>query len=164
MRSAVFEHPHAPVRRGRTTTRARWQDWAILVLAPSFLILPTVMIGSIWVEARALQRAWKVEGPPCPQVDRPSSRALSRHRPPMTFTYGEASFTRSFAAVDCAAVPKSAYWPREAYRVCQFNNPGAITVLTAAGRHTFEPPPGARATVTVRDGAVICVVGGSFNL
>lgn len=148
----------------RVRWQGRWQDWAILVLAPSFLILPTVMVGSIYVEARALQRAWTVEGPPCPQVATPSSRAISRHRPPMTFTYGGASFTRSFAAVDCAAVPKSAVWPREAYRVCQFNNPGAITVRTATSRKVFELPPGARATVTVRDGLVSCVVGGSFNL
>lgn len=161
----MFEPPSAAARRrGRTTTRARWQDLAILVLAPSFLVLPSVMIGSIWVEAVALQRAWTVKGPPCPEVAQPSSRAVSRHRPPKTFTYGEATFTRSFAAVDCAAVPKDAWWPRESYRVCQFNNPGAITVSTAGGRQVFEPPPGARATVTVRDGRVSCVVGGTFNL
>src|SRR5690606_33821853 len=101
---------------------------------------------------------------PCPVVDRPSSTAVSRRKDPATFEYGGARFTRSFAAVSCAALPEKLFWPQAAYPVCQFNNPGADTVSTGRRSVTFEPPVGRAATVTVRRGEITCVVGGRFRI
>lgn len=106
-----------------------------------------------------MKAEWTPAGVRCPIVDRPSLAATSRRGPPMTFQYGGASFTRSFAAVSCAAIPENLLWPRASYPVCRFNNPGAITVSAGTRRVTFEPPIGRGATVTVRGGQVTCVVG-----
>jgi hypothetical protein len=73
------------------------------------------------------------------------------------------SFTRPFGAVSCVSIPEDGL-TRENYRVCQFNNPGAVTVETDAARTVFQPPVGRRATVTVRHGKASCVVGGWFTL
>ena len=116
-----------------------------------------------WLDVQALRREWTIAGPACAEVDEIAPWARRRKRAPMTFRYGGATFTRSFAAVSCAAVPKSGLWSRGSYHVCSFNNPGAVVVETAARKVTYQPPPGGRVTVTVRDGMASCVVGGRFN-
>ena len=146
-----------------------WRTWAMLafqLVATVALVsmLPTFVVVQVWAEARALQTQWAVAGPPCEVVDQPASWATNHRKGPMRFTYGGATFTRQFAAVSCAAVPETWWWPRNSYRVCMFNNPGAVTVTTIDGPVTFQPPYGQRATVTVRDGLASCVVGGRFNL
>lgn len=68
-----------------------------------------------------------------------------------------------FGAANCAAVGENRLLTREAYHVCQFNNPGAVSVTVNARTVMFQPPVGEHATVTVRHGAASCVVGGWFN-
>jgi hypothetical protein len=66
--------------------------------------------------------------------------------------------------VSCVAIPEDGPWTRASYRVCQFNNPGALTVRVGGRSTTFQPPAGRRTTVTVRHGKARCVVGGWFNI
>lgn len=132
---------------------------AVCVAAvPGILVIQGVLTGL------TERRAWAIEGPPCPVVERPSPRAVSRRRPPMTHDYGGATFTRSFGAVSCAGFREPALFQERVYHVCQFNNPGAVVVKTTTGTQTFEAQPGRRLTVTVREGRVRCVVGGWFSL
>jgi hypothetical protein len=149
-----------------TRTAGRLIAWlrslgALLILAPLLCALPAFVVFQNWSEATALAKEWTLEGPPCPVVDKPSRLAIRRKRP-MTMQYGGATFTRSFAAVSCGAVPINPYWPSENYYVCRFNNPGAVVVQAAGRRVTFEPPVGEPATITVRRGQVSCAVAGGF--
>lgn len=170
LRSSVI----APNLAGVTGTYAPmtlgggWRTWAMLVFqlvttVALVSLLPTLVIFEVWSQSRALQAQWTVAGPACDRVDRPAAWATSHRRDPIRFTYGGATFTRQFAAVSCAAVPKSWWWPQESYAVCMFANPGAVTVGTIDGPVTFQPPYGQPATVTVRDGQASCVVGGRFR-
>lgn len=124
--------------------------------------LPAALAFGVWSEREALKAEWTVEGPPCPEVTQLLPSVVGR-KPPKTFRYGDAEFSRAFGAAYCAAIPESRLWTRESYRVCQFNNPGAVTVVADGRRVIFQPPVGRRMTVTVRDGKASCVVGGWFN-
>jgi hypothetical protein len=150
-----------------TTTRSRsaWRaDLATgLGLLCAISAMPVYLGWVQWEEVRALRAEWTIPGPACAQVDEIAPWARRRKRAPISFSYGPAVWTRSFAAVSCAAVPKSGLWSRGSYYVCSFNNPGAVVVRTAGREVIFQPPPGGKATVTVRDGVASCVVGGRFS-
>ena len=126
--------------------------------------IPGILVIQGLVTGMQERRAWAIQGPPCPTVAAPSPRAISRHRDPMSHDYGGATFTRSFGAVSCAGFREPALFEERLYHVCQFNNPGAVTVKTAQATTTFEAAPGKRLTVTVREGRASCVVGGWFTL
>lgn len=135
-------------------------QWFIVAVA--VCIVPATVAFGAWSEVEALRAEWTIDGPPCPVIAQLTPALIGR-KPPRTFRYGSAAFTRSFGAVYCAAIPELGLWKRESYRVCQFNNPGAVTVDLGGERTIFRPPPGRRATVTVRKGRASCVVGGWFN-
>ncbi|PZQ63494.1 MAG: hypothetical protein DI570_08735 [Phenylobacterium zucineum] len=131
---------------------------AIAAAVPGLTILQEVMA------ARAEQRSWTIVGPACPVVSAPSKVATSRRRPPRTHRYGGAAFTRSFGAVSCAGFREPSLSQERLYHVCQFNNPGAVTVRAAGEVRTFEAAPGQPLAITLRDGEIRCVVGGWFRL
>jgi hypothetical protein len=136
-------------------------------LAPLFLggaiaLVPTGFGFNDWLELRGLRREWTVAGPPCERVVR-LGRWVGDGRPPRTIRYGPYAFTRWSGAVLCADIPEPNLFTRATYRVCQFNNPGAVAVATGIEKVTFQPPVGERATVTVRRGRASCVVGGWFD-
>jgi hypothetical protein len=89
---------------------------------------------------------------------------LSAKRPPQHFVYDRVVFTHAWAMAYCSQHPKNPAWPNGNLDICQFNNPGAVTVQIGTRQTTFLPPVGAHATVTVRDGKATCVVGGWFTL
>lgn len=134
-----------------------------LWFAPIALAAPFIAVYQNWSKSTQLEREWAIEGPACPVVANPSPVATRRHKPPRRFVYGDATLTRSFGAVTCGAVPENPWWPISSYRVCRFNNPGAIVVETPRGRTVFEVTPGAPATVTLRGGVASCVVAGDFT-
>ena len=139
--------------------------WTVahLWFTPIAVAIPTIAVYQNWSKSMTLRREWTVTGPACPVVPDPSPVATRRHKPPRSFTYGEATLTRSFGAVTCGAVPENPWWPVQSYRVCRFNNPGAIVVVTPTQRVVFEPTPGMPATVTLRRGVPSCVVAGDFT-
>jgi hypothetical protein len=144
--------------------RGQWlQDVGLVGLLMMVASVPGYIVYAAWAADRAERATWNIVGPPCPVVSQPSRLAVGR-RPPKRFQYGESTFTRSFAAVSCAAFSEGAPWTDKVYRVCQFNNPGAVTVVTAGRRVVFEALPGRRVTVMVRDGKAACAVAGWFNL
>lgn len=129
------------------------------------MAIPAYLTANAVLSERAERKAWTITGPACPVVEWPSPRAVSQRRPPRSHDYGGAVFARSFGAVSCAGFREARlFGESEVYHVCQFNNPGAVTVKTARGSVTFEAAPGRQLTVTVRDGQASCVVGGWFNL
>lgn len=153
--------------RFRPTLVDQLQNIAMLGVLFLAAAVPGTMVIMTWFEQRAELRHWTIDGPPCPVVDKPSSNAVShrRNRLPKTFTYGGATFTRSFGAVSCAGFPEPGLGKRVTYPVCQFNNPGAVTVETDDGAKViFQPEVGRPATVTVHHGRAACVQAGWFVL
>jgi hypothetical protein len=123
--------------------------------------VPAIDVYRTWAGARAEKAAWTIEGPPCPVVERASS-AVVGHKRPRTFTYNKITFTRHLGDVSCAAFREDGFMNPENYSVCQFSGPGAVTVEFLGRSVTFQPGPGKRTTVTVRDGRATCVVAGWF--
>jgi hypothetical protein len=134
----------------------------VFALLPFLCALPGFIVFKTWVEATSLKAEWTIKGPPCLPVAQASPLGIRRHKPPTTFQYHEVSFTRSFGGASCWSVPENAFWPSENYRVCRFNNPGAVVVKTGGTTTIFEPGVGLPATVTVRGGKASCVIGGWF--
>jgi hypothetical protein len=132
------------------------------VLLAGIAAIPLIDVVRTRIAAKADERAWTITGPACPVVAKPSPVATSR-RGVQIHRYGDISYARAFGAVSCAAFQEPGWrWERRLYRVCQFNNPGAVTVTTARGATTYEARPAQTVTVTVRDGRASCVVGGWF--
>ena len=148
---------------------ARLHGWGanlstVLILVPILSALPAFIVFNNWANTMSLRKAWTIAGPACPVVATPSPTGTRHHKPPTTFWYGEARMTRAFGGAECGSVPENPLWPSQNYRVCRFNNPGAVTVRVGTRTTVFEPPVGNPATVTVRDGQATCVVGGWFPL
>ncbi|MEW5683390.1 MAG: hypothetical protein AB1942_00585 [Pseudomonadota bacterium] len=156
----------AQARREERRARGRLvaQVLGFAGLATIAAAVPGLTILQEVLAARAEQRSWTIAGPACPVVAAPSKVATSRKRPPRSHRYGGATFTRSFGAVSCAGFREPTLRQERLYHVCQFNNPGAVTVSAAGVVRTFEAAPGQPLSVTLRDGEVRCVVGGWFRL
>lgn len=133
------------------------------VLVAGIALIPLIDVVRTAVAAKREQRQWQITGPACVVVEKPSPVATS-HRGVQRHRYGEIAYARSFGAVSCAAFPEPGFsWERRIYRVCQFNNPGAVTVTTPRERVTYEGTPGRPMTITVHDGRPSCVLGGWFR-
>ena len=137
---------------------------AVLILFPILSALPAFIVFNNWAESKHLEKTWTIAGAACPVVATPSPAATRHHKPPTTFWYGDVRFTRSFGGAECGAVPENPFWPSTNYRVCRFNNPGAVTVYSRGRTTVFQPPVGNPATVTVRRGQASCVIGGWFQI
>ena len=153
------QRERAKERRRQVANMLSLAGMAICVAGvPGLLVIQGIVTGLVE------RKAWAIAGPSCPVVARPSPKAVSRRREPMSHDYGGTTYTRSFGAVSCAGFREPALFDERVYHVCQFNNPGAVVVKTPRGVTTFEAAPGRRLTVTVRDGRASCVVGGWFSL
>lgn len=133
------------------------------VLVVGIALIPLIDAVRTAIAARREEEAWRIAGPACAVVHRPSTAATSR-RGVQTHRYGDIAYSRAFGAVSCAGFAEPGWsLKRRVYRVCQFNNPGAVTVTTPRERVTFEGTPGRPMTITVRDGRASCVLGGWFR-
>ena len=151
--------PQAPRRR-----------WVERLHAPAIVLIMLVLVGFVvltgyvtWVGRKADVDQWKIQGPPCATVAVVSRVAAPPPRGPMSFVYAGAKFSRSYGSASCATIPEDGLLTRATYHVCQFSNPGAVTVLWGGRTAIFEPPVGRRATVTLRHGRMGCVAGGWFT-
>ena len=139
---------------------ARFQTLGILVLLLAVASIPITVGYSTWRMHRSLRAEWSAPGPACPMVAEPSLAARGA-KPPPPFTYRGARFSYQIGDVECAAVPEKNLFDSSHYTACQFDAAGAVEV-TSGGRTTvFEPGIGHGALVTVRNGAVSCVVIGA---
>lgn len=127
--------------------------------------VPALIILETWSTARAEKAAWDgITGPACPGLEGPppwarTEASAARVRPPMTFRYGEASFTRQHGHASCAGFRREG----AVYRICQFNAPAVLTVTTPRGTAAYRPGSAQPTTVTVRDGRISCILGGWFR-
>jgi hypothetical protein len=145
----------------RTRLIAALQTLGMVLLLLGVAAIPIQIGLATWITHQSLRTEWAIRGPACPVAPRISRAALGS-RPPPPFVYQHAAFAYQIGDASCEAVPEGLFNGRT-HPVCQFDAPAAIQV-TAAGRSTiFEPGVGHRATVTVRDGQVSCVIGGWFT-
>lgn len=155
------------VARRLNPRRWDWPPWALQAVELSAILavvsaIPGGLAFATWTDVQAMKAAWTIKGPPCPTVAQAPPSVVGR-KPPRRFQYGGAEFSHAFAAAYCQALPEDTLFARESFPVCQFNNPGAVTVVAGGRRTVFQPPVGRRATVTVRHGEASCVIGGWFN-
>ena len=157
----------APWVRPPRLPRRRWVE---RLHAPAIVLIMLVLVGFVvltgyvtWVGRKADVDQWKIKGPPCATVAQVSRIAAPPKRGPMNFVYAGAKFARSYGSASCATIPEDGLLTRKTYHVCQFNNPGAVTVSWGGRSTIFEPPVGRRVTVTLRGGRASCVVGGWFS-
>ena len=144
----------------RRTLIRRLQMVGVLLLLAALASIPlTVGVGT-WLDHRSLRKEWTLAGPACPVVARISPAARGA-KPPPPFTFLGAHFAYQIGDVECAAVPEKSIFDSSHYTVCQFDAAGAVEV-THGGRTTiFESGVGHGAMVTIRKGAVSCVVTGA---
>lgn len=132
---------------------------------PWTLIVAVVAIGGF---AAAMGEAWflktkaekekaeAIEGPPCPTL---SAEAFAQRKiPPAKVShYEDMTFARAAGHISCEL-------KADTY-ICQFTSPITLGV-TVPGKPAsyFEPGVGHPATVSVRKGAVACVMASNFRV
>jgi hypothetical protein len=152
-----------PIRALRKSSRRDVLLQQVGLGAVLFMLVavPGIDVYRTWASLRGEKASWNIKGPPCPVVPK-ASLAVVGHKPPRTFIYNEVAFTRHLGDVSCSAFREDGFMSAEHYSVCQFSGPGAVTVDGVGRKVTFQPGPGKRTTVTVRDGKISCVVAGWF--
>lgn len=129
----------------------------ILAVMAGAASIPLWTAFATWADHEALMRDLRtIAGPPCPAQ---FQAWPDNGRAPMVFHYKGVSFERRHGGVYCEAVTDGPLG-KLTHPVCQFTAPGLLTVTTARGAVTWQPPIGRNATVTVREGRARCVVGG----
>ncbi len=123
--------------------------------------VPGIDVYRTWAGARAEKKLWDITGPACPIV-READPNVVGHKPPTSFTYNSITFTRHLGDASCSAFREDGFMNPRTYSVCQFSAPGAVAVTVGGRQVVYQPGPGWRTTVTVRDGRPSCVVGGWF--
>jgi hypothetical protein len=143
--------------RKRGGLMGRLQTAGIVLLLAAVAGIPLAVGVATWTDHRSLRKEWTIAGPACPVVARmsPSARGL---KPPAPFTYRGARFAYQIGDVECAAVPERNVFDSSHYTACQFDAAGAVEVTSGRRTTIFEPGVGHGALVTVRRGAVTCVV------
>lgn len=150
------------IRTGEVQAGAFAQEAGLLGVLALLLSVVGLIVAESWLDHRATKRAWTIEGPPCPVVERPA-RAAVGSKPPRDFVFNGLTFRRHFGHVSCQAFREDGLFPTGHYSVCQFSGPGAVHVIGKGRRVVFQPGVGRKATVTVRRGEATCVVGGWFR-
>jgi hypothetical protein len=96
---------------------------------------------------------------PCPSLS-PDAFAktlmITRVLPGRHFGFGGAFFARASGEASCIMTREGAAAP---FPACRFSNPKVLQISTPRGRFDFLPEVGP-ATVTVRGGRPVCVMGG----
>lgn len=111
--------------------------------------------------AIAEAKAWAIDGPPCPNP--PISETARQPTAIKSFGYAGSGFAYAYGHVACAEIhADEGRSMMRGYPVCQFTSPGVVIVETGKTRTLFAPGLGARATVSVQDGAPRCVMAGKF--
>lgn len=105
----------------------------------------------------SVARDWTVSGPPCARAS--DAAGLPRWpRAEKVSDFDGVGFTRAAGYMTCQRISYQRGRRVAAFPVCQFSSPGALIVTVDGVASYFVPPPGARATVAVRDGVPSCVL------
>jgi hypothetical protein len=145
----------------------RPQPWGRIVLAGAIGLSLAVAafvprLQRDRAEAIAQWRAWTIEGPPCPSLG-PVEAARWPYQAKKTFGYAGAGFGFAIGHAACSEIHANNGTDRfRGYPVCQFTSPAVISVEAGHVRAFFTPGLGQRATVTVKDGVITCVMAGDF--
>lgn len=145
-----------PARKGPPLSEVAGLAFFFLMIAT----LPAWLIYEVWSTQEGERTAWNITGPDCPVIAKGAAFGADT---PKEFSYGGARFARRYGYASCASPLEGGFIPGEPYRVCQFNGPAVLAVATEAGVTVFKPGVGRRATVTIRDDQVSCVIGGWFG-
>jgi hypothetical protein len=138
--------------------------WMFPAMVGGFLalaaILAYVMISSGLRAQSVADQYWKVAGPPCPTLTAQAFLAQPI-RPNQSFRMESVVFARAAGYSSCGEL--AAKGGLEAEVVCEFTNPGILTVTNAAGVFYFAPGLGQPATVSATSGTPSCVMGSNYK-
>lgn len=128
-----------------------------LAIVAGVASIPLIEVVGTWMQMRAIEREWTIDGPPCAEVAAPSARSVGPRRPPHTATFMGVSFVRWYGWMNCQGV--SDHHGGD-FPVCQFNSPGAVRVTVGGRTTTYEVGAGHTVTVSTRGGRARCVRAG----
>jgi len=138
--------------------------WAAVGLA---VLVVAALLGTNFVYARqkAVAKAaeWRVDGAPCPTLDRAAYEAQP-YRARQIFTYDDFQIGRFAGHVTCDTVNEKGGMSLSKYVQCQFTSPAVLVVTTPRGETIYNPGAGKAATVMVRKGEPRCLLDSNFQL
>jgi hypothetical protein len=123
------------------------------------------LVQAARVSTAAKQAYWKPIGRPCLRVSRQDLLALGL---PMhqVFEFQTLRIVRVAGGAFCSGESEShglAAAVATGATVCQLANPIAFSVVASGQEYDFHPGVATPATVTVRDGALTCVLASNFK-
>lgn len=105
---------------------------------------------------------WSPSGRPCPPA---AAFTFPRSGPPLDqqFVFEDMHFARSAGAADCRGLLEGGPFNRSEALVCQFDHPINLEVRVRDHAWRFSIGFGDPATVTLRKGALRCVLASNFR-
>ena len=135
-----------------------------VIVAGAIVLIVAFVVGDwLWHRPAGMRKAqeWAITGPPCPQVSAQAFQAqpVRIHE---RFENDDITFGRGYGHVSCDDIVNDGGRGFGTFTECQFTSPGAIEVTTSAGV-TYFLTRVSPATITVKKGAVGCVLAAKFK-
>jgi hypothetical protein len=129
-------------------------------------VLAVVVVGGWLVAMRHTAedkaRAWTPAGPPCPAISQAaylaSGFSASNH-----VDFDGVGFSRAYGYTVCSDINDDGGRSASESPVCQFNDPGALDIVTAQG-HSYYLPRTQPATVVISHGRASCVLAANQHM
>ncbi len=134
-----------------------------ILIGAVVLVIAFLVGGWLWNRPRAVRKAqeWAISGPPCRQVS-PEAFQAQPVKIHQRFEDDDITFGRGYGHVSCDEIVNDGGNGFGTFTECQFTSPGALQITTKSGE-TYFVTGTSRATVTVKKGAVACVLAGKFK-
>ncbi len=145
-------------RAGRRPRRILWVGGIVGAVACA-AVLAAVLLSA--TKLRGSEHGyWLLRGLPCPAHPGPRT---SRRPPGQVFAFEGLIFARAAGAATCSGLFEGPSWARTEAVVCQFDHPVTMQVTDGRRIWRFFPDVGQPATLTLRGGALSCVLASNFR-
>lgn len=129
-------------------------------------VLAVVVVGAWLVAMRHTAedkaRAWTPAGAPCPVISRAAYLA-SGFSATNHVDFDGVGFSRAYGYIVCSDINDDGGRSPAELPVCQFNDPGALDIVTGQG-HTYYLPRTQPATVVISHGRASCVLAANQHM
>jgi hypothetical protein len=136
------------------------------IIAVAMVVLAVVVVGAWQVAVRHTAqdkaRAWTPAGAPCPAISQAaylaSGFSASNH-----VDFDGVGFSRAYGYTVCSDINDDGGRSASESPVCQFNDPGALDIVTGQG-HSYYLPGSKPATVVISHGRASCVLAANQHM
>ncbi len=145
-------------RAGRRPRLILWAGWMAGGVACALVVTAVEILAGTLHQGE--HDYWRLSGPPCPTYP---GRLTSKRPPGQVFAFEGLTIARAAGAASCSGLFEGGSWSQTEAVVCQFTHPVTLRVGVGGQTRWFFPDVARPATLTLRKGALNCVLASNFR-